>query len=138
MNNEEKKDIILEMKVRKSDIERSGLVRMNDNTLSKLGVDEDKRITISTDEKTLIRKAIADSSVKKNEIFLRPDEREQLDVDEDDIVLVEDYDTISEEVKESLGDAKEKAGESIHKIRSRLGKSIEKIKERFQDEDEEE
>lgn len=137
--NKEKEDLIVEMKVRRSEIEKDGIIRMNKDTLSRLlGDDENGRITISTDDKTIIRKAIGDETVKKDEIFIRPDTRKLLNVDEGDMVLVEDYDTISEEVKERLGDAREKTGENINKIRSKLGKSITKIKERFKKEEEEE
>ena len=78
------------LKVRKSDIERIGIVILNDEVLSKIDVGEGERVVISKDEKIILRKAFGDNSVKKDEIFIRPDGHEDLDVVEGDKVNVED------------------------------------------------
>ncbi|MEA3457400.1 MAG: hypothetical protein U9R21_01835 [Candidatus Thermoplasmatota archaeon] len=138
MNKETNEPISLDLKVRKSDIERVGVVRLNDKILSKLGVEEGERVTVSTDEQTILRKAFGDEAVKNDEIFLRPTSREELDVEEGDVVRVEDYETLSEDIKESLGDIKEKTGKSIGSIRKKLGAGVTKIKEKFRKEEEDE
>lgn len=120
-------DKTISLKVRKSDIERKGVIRVNDEVLKKLGVEEGERVVISKDEQIIIRKAFGDETVKKDEIFLRPKAREELGVKEGDKVKVEDYETVGEDIKEKLGDVKEK-----------IGKGFGKIKERFKKEEEEE
>ena len=91
----------ISLKIRKSDIERVGVVRVNDEILKKIGVEEGERVVISKDEKMILRKAFCDESVKKDEIFLRPTAREELDIKEGDEVKVEDYETLGEEIKEN-------------------------------------
>lgn len=113
------------LKVRKSDIERIGIVRLNDEVLSKIDVGEGERVVISKDEKIILRKAFGDNSVKKDEIFIRPDGREDLDVVEGDKVKVEDYETIGEDIKEKLGDVKDKIGEGFEKMKSKFKKEEE-------------
>jgi len=113
------------LKVRKSDIERIGIVRLNDEVLSKIDVGEGERVVISKDEKMILRKAFGDKSVKKDEIFIRLDGREDLDVVEGDKVKVEDYETIGEDIKEKLGDVKDKIGEGFEKMKSKFKKEEE-------------
>jgi len=114
------------LKVRESDIKRVGVVRVNDEVLKKLGVEEGERVVITREELMILRKAYGDKSVKKDEIFLRPTAREELGVNEGDIVKVEDYETLGEDIKEKLGDVKEK-----------IGKGYSKLKERFRTQEEE-
>ncbi len=113
------------LRVRKSDIERKGVIRLNDEVLKKLGVEEGEQVVISKDEKIIIRKAFGDESVKKDEIFLRPQAREELSVKEGDKVKVEDYETLSEDLKEKLGGVKEKIGKGFGKIREKFKKEEE-------------
>lgn len=126
MNKEVDEHISLDLKVRKSDIERVGIARVNDKVLSKLQVEEGERVVITKDEQSILRKAFGDEAVKEDEIFLRPTSREELDVKEGDVVKVEDYETVGEEIKEKLGDIKEK-----------LGKGVSKLKEKFKKEEDE-
>lgn len=126
MNKEVDEHISLDLKVRKSDIERVGIARVNDKVLSKLRVEEGERVVITKDEQSILRKAFGDEAVKEDEIFLRPTSREELDVKEGDVVKVEDYETVGEEIKEKLGDIKEK-----------LGKGVSKLKEKFKKEEDE-
>ena len=116
----------ISLKIRKSDVERVGVVRVNDEILSKLEIEEGDRVTVSKDEEAVIRKAFGDSSVKKDEIFLRPTAREKLEVNDGDIVDIEKYETVGESVKEDLGD-----------IKTKLGAGIDKIKEKFKKEEDE-
>jgi len=120
-------DKTISLKVRKSDIERKGVIRVNDEVLKKLGVKEGERVVISKDEQMIIRKAFGDETVKKDEIFLRPKAREELGVKEGDRVKVEDYETVGEDIKEKLGD-----------VKGKIGKGYSKIKERFKKDEEEE
>lgn len=115
----------ISLKVRKSDIERVGVIRVNDEILKKIGVEEGERVVISKDEQMILRKAFGDESVKKDEIFLRPKAREKLGVKEGDKVKVEDYETIGEDIKEKLRDAKEKIGKGFGKIKKRFKKEEE-------------
>jgi formylmethanofuran dehydrogenase subunit D len=118
-------DKTIYLKVRKSDIKRVGVVRVNDEVLTKLGIQEGERVVISKDEQMIIRKALGDETVKKDEIFLRSTARNELDVKEGDEVKVEDYETIGEEIKEKLGEVKEKIGKGVGKIKERFKKEKE-------------
>jgi len=118
-------DKSISLKVRKSDIERTGVVRVNDEVLKKLGVEEGEQVVISKDEQMILRKAFGDEAVKKDEIFLRPDAREKLDIKEGDKVKVEDYETLGEDIKEKLGDVKGKIGKGFGKIKDRFKKEEE-------------
>jgi len=115
-------DKSISLKVRKSDIERVGVVRVNDEVLNKLGVEEGERVVISKDEQMILRKAFGDKSVKKDEIFLRLKAREKLGVKEGDKVKVEDYETLGEDIKEKLGDVKEKIGKGVDRIKKKFRK----------------
>jgi len=115
----------ISLKVRKSNIERAGVVRVNDEVLKKLGVKEGERVVVSKDEQMILRKAFCDKMVKKDEIFLRPKARDELGVKEGDKVKVEDYETLGEDIKEKLGDVKEKIGKGFGKIKDRFKKKEE-------------
>jgi len=115
----------LSLKVRKSDIEKDGIVRVNDEVLTKLGVQEGERIVISKDEQIILRKAYGDDTINKDEIFLRPKAREELKVKEGDKVKVEDYETLGEDLKEKLSDVKEKIGKGVGRIKDRFRKEKE-------------
>ncbi len=119
-------DKSISLKVRKSDIERVGVVRVNDEVLKKLGVEEGERVVISKNEQMVLLKAFGDKTVKKDEIFIRLKARDELDVKEGDKVKVEDYETLGEDIKKKMGDAK-----------GRIGKGFSKLKERFKKEEEE-
>ena len=133
----EEESISFNLKVRKSDIERVGVVRMNDKTLTKLGVEEGERVVISKGEQSIIRKAFGDEAVKEDEIFIRPTGREELDVEDGDTVKVEDFETIGEEVKEKLGDFKEYVKEGAGDIKEKIGEGVDKIKDKFGKEEDE-
>ena len=133
----EEEQISFDLKVRNSDIERVGIVRINDKTLTKLGVEEGERVVISKGEKSIIRKAFGDEAVKKDEIFIRSKGREELDIEPGDIVKVEDFETIGEEVKEKLGDFKEYVKEGAGDIKEKIGEGVDKIKDKFGKEEDE-
>ena len=133
----EEESISFDLKVRKSDIERVGVVRMNDKTITKLGVEEGERVVISKGEQSIIRKAFGDEAVKEDEIFIRPTGREELDVEEGDIVKVEDFATIGEDIKEKLGDFKEYVKEGAGDIKDKIGDGVDKIKDKFGKEEDE-
>lgn len=133
----EEESISFNLKVRKSDIERVGVVRMNDKTLTKLGVEEGERVVISKGEQSIIRKAFGDEAVKEDEIFIRSKGREELDVEAVDIVKVEDFETIGEEEKEKLGDFKEYVKEGAGDIKEKIGEGVDKIKDKFGKEEDE-
>ena len=133
----EEESISFDLKVRKSDIERVGVVRMNDKTLTKLGVEEGERVVISKGEQSIIRKAFGDEAVKEDEIFIRSKGREELDVEAGDIVKVEDFETIGEEEKEKLGDFKEYVKEGAGDIKEKIGEGVDKIKDKFGKEEDE-
>jgi len=120
MNKEEDKHISLDLKVRKSDIQRVGLVRISDKTISKLEIEEGDRVIITKDDVSILRKAYGDSGLKNDEIFIRPTGRKQLNIKDGDIVKVEDYETIGEDIKERLGDIGDKIGESVDKLKDRF------------------
>lgn len=120
MNKEEDKHISLDLKVRKSDIQRVGLVRISDKTISKLEIEEGDRVIITKDDVSILRKAYGDSGLKNDEIFIRPTGRKQLKIKDGDIVKVEDYETIGEDIKERLGDIGDKIGESVDKLKDRF------------------
>ena len=122
MNKESDETIFLNLKVRKSDVEQKGIIRVNDKVLSNLGVKEGERIVVSKGEQVVLRKAFGDESVNEDEIFLRPTAREDLDVNEGDIVKVEDYETIGDDVKEKLGDVKEKISKGFSKLKEKFRK----------------
>ena len=120
MNKEEDKHISLDLKVRKSDIQRVGLVRISDKTISKLEIEEGDRVIITKDDVSILRMAYGDSGLKNDEIFIRPTGRKQLNIKDGDIVKVEDYETIGEDIKERLGDIGDKIGESVDKLKDRF------------------
>ncbi len=133
----EEESISFDLKVRKSDIERVGVARINDKTLTKLGVEEGERVVISKGEQSIIRKAFGDEAVKEDEIFIRPKGKEELDVEAGDIVKVEDFETIGEELKEKLGDFKEYVKEGAGDIKEKIGEGVDKIKDKFGKEEDE-
>lgn len=122
MRKEEDEHISLDLKVRKSDVQRVGLVRVSDKTISKLEIEEGDRVIITKDDVSILRKAYGDSGLKNDEIFIRSTGRKQLDVKDGDIVKVEDYETIGEEIKERLGDIGDKIGESVDKLKEKFKK----------------
>ena len=131
----EDESIYIDLKVRKSDIERVGVVRMNDKTLTKLEVKEGERVVISKGEQSILRKAFGDAAVNEDEIFIRPAGREELDVEDGDIVKVQDFETISEDIKEKLGDFKEYVKEGADDIKEKIGDGVDKIKDKFRKEE---
>lgn len=130
MGKEEDEHILLDLKVRKSDVQRVGLVRVSDETISKLGIEEGDRVIISKDDVSILRRAHGDSGLKNDEIFIRPTARRQLNIKEGDIVKVEDFETLGEEIKERLGDVGDKIGESVEKLKERFRKEKEGEKEK--------
>jgi len=128
MRKEVDEHISLDLKVRKSDVQRVGLVRVSDKTISNLGIEEGDRVIITKNEVSILRKAYGDSGLNNDEIYIRPTGRKQLNVKEGDIVKVEDYETIGEEIKERLGDIGDKIGESVDKLKERFKKEKEEEK----------
>jgi len=125
MRKEVDEHISLDLKVRKSDVQRVGLVRVSDKTISKLGIEEGDRVIITKNEVSILRKAYGDSGLNNDEIYIRPTGIKQLNVKEGDIVKLEDYETIGEEIKERLGDIGDKIGESVDKLKERFKKEKE-------------
>lgn len=128
MRKEVDEHISLDLKVRKSDVQRVGLVRVSDKTISNLGIEEGDRVIITKNEVSILRKAYGDSGLNNDEIYIRPTGIKQLNVKEGDIVKVEDYETIGEEIKERLGDIGDKIGESVDKLKERFKKEKEEEK----------
>jgi len=128
MRKEVDEHISLDLKVRKSDVQRVGLVRVSDKTISKLGIEEGDRVIITKNEVSILRKAYGDSGLNNDEIYIRPTGIKQLNVKEGDIVKLEDYETIGEEIKERLGDIGDKIGESVDKLKERFKKEKEEEK----------
>ena len=69
-------DKTISLKVRKSDVERVGMVRVNDEVLTKLGVQEGKQVVISKDEQMILRKKHEAEERERQEIQRQIEEEE--------------------------------------------------------------
>lgn len=109
-----KLDESIELTVVNGEINRSGIARVKTSIFDQLDLDdENQKITITYNDKSIIRKAFADEFVDEQAIFLREDAREELNVNEGDKVSISAYKTIEEKAEEGYSDTKQKIKEKV-------------------------
>lgn len=104
----------IRLTVKENNIERSGVARIHKKIYEQLGLDDnEERIRITYDDKTIIRKAFSDDLIDEKMISLRSDAEEDLHLNGGEQVSVQRHTSIGEDVKEDFSEAKEDIKEKV-------------------------
>lgn len=106
----------IELTVAEGKVDRSGVARIQPSLYEQLGLNEDnQKISITYNDKTIIRKVFADEFVDNLAISLREDAREELNVKAGDKVKIQQYESIGEKTEKGYAETKEKIKEKVQR-----------------------
>jgi hypothetical protein len=102
MTNENDEEVVLKLPVRKSMISsvEGGIARIHSSHMDMFEEDEEHRVVLRNDKKDIVVILVSDRLAPKDTITLRTGDMEDLDVDEGDIIEIEPYHKLTDELKE--------------------------------------
>jgi hypothetical protein len=110
LENDEQKELAIKLKVVQSKIKSvgAGVGRIHSSHLSELGDEAPELIVVRSEEHKKVVKLVSDRLAPDDGIVLREDDIEDLKVGEGDMVTIEPYSSISDDVKELWKKMKDK------------------------------
>jgi hypothetical protein len=103
LDKEKDEEVVIELPVHKSAISSvdKGIARLHSSHMDMFEEDEDHMVLISNEKKKIVVKLVSDRFARKDMIILRSGDMEDLDVREGDMVSIEPYHKMTDELKES-------------------------------------
>jgi hypothetical protein len=103
LDKENDEEVVIKLPVHKSAISSvdKGIARLHSSHMDMFEEDEDHMVTVTNEKKKIVVKLVSDRFARKDMIIMRSGDMEDLDVKEGDIVNIEPYHKMTDELKES-------------------------------------
>jgi len=103
LEHEKDEDVIISLPVKKSRISSvdGGIARLHSSHMEMFEEDESHMVVVRYGKKDKVVHLVSDRFAEKNVIILRPGDMEDLEVDEGDMVDIEPYHKLKDELKET-------------------------------------